>query len=85
MITPEQRVEEMGAGGLSGAPLLNRATQLIRTIHELSPELPIIGVGGIVKPEDAILLKDAGAKLVQVYTGMIYAGPGLIKDIVHSW
>jgi dihydroorotate dehydrogenase len=85
LITPEQRVEEMGAGGLSGAPLLNRATQLIRTINEHSPELPIIGVGGIVKPEDAILLKDAGAKLVQVYTGMIYAGPGLIKDIVHSW
>lgn len=67
-------------GGLSGRPLTARATEVIRYLARHT-SLPIIGVGGIVSPEDALEKLDAGATLVQVYTGLIYAGPGLVKQI----
>lgn len=74
--------EDIGAGGLSGHPLKERATEVIRYLYEKSNKtLTIIGVGGISSPEDAIEKLNAGAKLVQVYTGMIYEGPGLIREI----
>jgi len=69
-------------GGLSGKPLTNRATEVIRFLSEKSNKsFPIIGVGGIHSEEDALEKLDAGASLVQLYTGFIYEGPGLIKRI----
>jgi dihydroorotate dehydrogenase len=69
-------------GGLSGKPLTKRSTEVIRFLSEKSNKaFPIIGVGGIHSPEDALEKLDAGADLVQLYTGFIYEGPGLIKKI----
>ncbi len=69
-------------GGLSGKPLNKRATEVIRFLSEKSNKsFPIIGVGGIHSAEDALEKLEAGASLVQLYTGFIYEGPGLIKDI----
>lgn len=70
------------AGGLSGKPLLKRSTEVIRFLSQKSKNaFPIIGVGGIHSPEDAIEKLEAGASLIQLYTGFIYEGPGLIKRI----
>ncbi len=72
--------EEMG--GLSGKPLTNRSTEVIRFLSEKSNKaFPIIGVGGIHSAKDALEKLDAGASLLQLYTGFIYEGPKLIKDI----
>lgn len=69
-------------GGLSGKPLTKRATEVIRFLSEKSNKaFPIIGVGGIYSAEDALEKLDAGADLIQLYTGFIYEGPGLIKEI----
>ena len=69
-------------GGLSGKPLTNRSTEVIRFLAEKSNKaFPIIGVGGIHSAKDALEKLDAGADLVQLYTGFIYEGPKLIKDI----
>lgn len=69
-------------GGLSGAPLTARSTEVIRYISKRTEgKLPIIGVGGIMTPRDALDKLDAGATLIQLYTGMIYAGPGLVREI----
>ncbi|WP_375325043.1 quinone-dependent dihydroorotate dehydrogenase [Flagellimonas sp. GZD32] len=69
-------------GGLSGKPLTNRSTEVIRFLSEKSNKaFPIIGVGGIHSAEDALEKLDAGADLVQLYTGFIYEGPALIKKI----
>ncbi len=74
------RVQE--AGGLSGKPLRARATEVIRYLARKSGgRFPIIGVGGIHSPADAMEKMEAGAALVQLYTGFIYEGPGLIKSI----
>ena len=70
------------AGGLSGKPLTQRSTEVIRYLSQKSNKaFPIIGVGGIHSPQDAIDKLEAGASLVQLYTGFIYEGPGLIKAI----
>ncbi|WP_207422951.1 quinone-dependent dihydroorotate dehydrogenase [Desertivirga brevis] len=70
------------AGGLSGKPLTKRSTEVIRYISEKSGKaFPIIGVGGIQTAEDAIEKLEAGAALVQVYTGFIYEGPAIVKNI----
>lgn len=69
-------------GGLSGKPLKNRSTEVIRFLAEKSNKsFPIIGVGGIHSAQDALEKLDAGADLVQIYTGFIYEGPRLIKEI----
>jgi dihydroorotate dehydrogenase len=69
-------------GGLSGKPLRERSTEVIRYLSEKSNKaFPIIGVGGIHSAEDAIEKLDAGASLIQLYTGFIYEGPRLIKQI----
>lgn len=74
--------EQNETGGLSGKPLKERATEVIRFLSEKSNKaFPIIGVGGIMSPEDALEKLEAGASLVQVYTGFIYEGPKLIRDI----
>lgn len=73
------------AGGLSGAPVRNRSTKVIRTLaRELNGALPIIGVGGITEGFDAVEKIDAGASLVQIYSGFIYKGPALIADAVKA-
>lgn len=78
--SPENLTQE--AGGLSGKPLHNRSTEVIRFLSEKSNKaFPIIGVGGIHKPEDAIEKLDAGAALVQLYTGFIYEGPAAVRNI----
>lgn len=69
------------AGGLSGAPLRDRATEFVRTIKART-QLPVIGVGGIMTAGDAREKIEAGATLVQVYTGYIYRGPALLREIV---
>jgi len=72
-------------GGLSGQPVKDKSTQVIKLLAKaLDDKLPIIGVGGIASGEDAKEKMNAGAKLVQVYTGFIYQGPKLIKDIVKA-
>lgn len=69
-------------GGLSGAPLAPRATEVIRLLaRELAGALPIIGVGGILSGQDAREKMAAGASLVQIYTGLIYRGPSLVREI----
>lgn len=69
-------------GGLSGAPLRERSTQVIRYISQQTRgTLPIIGVGGISSAANAVEKLRAGAKLVQVYTGLVYRGPGLVREI----
>lgn len=80
--TPIERIQEIGAGGLSGKPLTKRATEVIRYLSDKSNKaFPIIAVGGIHSPEDAIEKLNAGASLVQIYTGFIYEGPGIVKRI----
>jgi dihydroorotate dehydrogenase len=80
--TPPSNLQSYGAGGLSGKPLTKRATEVIRYLSEKSQKsFPIIGVGGIHSAEDAIEKINAGASLVQVYTGFIYEGPAIAKRI----
>jgi dihydroorotate dehydrogenase len=80
--TSKPEIEAIGAGGLSGAPLRERSTEVIRYLHTHSDgAFPIIGVGGICSPQDALEKLEAGATLLQVYSGLVYAGPGLIKKI----
>ncbi len=79
--TDKIRVEQMGAGGLSGKPLTQKSTEIIRYIHRKSAgRIPIIAVGGIMTAQDALDKLNAGAVLVQLYTGFIYEGPDLIKE-----
>ena len=80
--TEKSFIEQIGAGGLSGKVLRNRATEVIRYLHTQSGgSFPIIGVGGINSPESAIEKLEAGASLIQLYTGFIYEGPMLVKAI----
>lgn len=76
------RLKEIGNGGVSGQPIKNQSTRVIKYLADTSNKaFPIIGVGGIHSAEDAIEKINAGADLVQVYTGFIYEGPSLIKKI----
>lgn len=78
--SPESLTKE--AGGVSGKPVKERSTEVIRYLHSKSNgAFPIIGVGGIHSAADAIEKLNAGASLVQIYTGLIYEGPALIKEI----
>ncbi|MGN6569307.1 MAG: quinone-dependent dihydroorotate dehydrogenase [Flavipsychrobacter sp.] len=80
--TPKDEVEKLGAGGLSGKPVKKRATEVISYIHKHSNgKIPIIAVGGIFTAADAREKLDAGASLVQVYTGFIYEGPAIAANI----
>ncbi|MEY3668163.1 MAG: hypothetical protein RL572_1703 [Pseudomonadota bacterium] len=73
------------AGGLSGAPLVDKSTHVIRVLHEaLGRSIPIIGVGGILSGDDAAAKIAAGASLVQLYTGFIYRGPALIAEALDA-
>jgi len=82
--TSGAEIAAIGAGGLSGAPVRERATTVIRYLRgKLGKEAVIIGVGGIDSPASAQEKLDAGADLVQVYTGLVYEGPGLVKGILR--
>ena len=77
-----KRLKEIGNGGISGQPIKNQSTKVIKYLSEKSNKsFPIIGVGGIHSAADALEKIEAGADLVQIYTGFIYEGPGLIKKI----
>ena len=81
----KQLIERTGAGGVSGKPLKQRSTEIVRYIaRKTEGRLPIIAVGGIFTPEDAREKLEAGASLVQVYTGFIYQGPDIAKNICKS-
>jgi dihydroorotate dehydrogenase len=72
----------IGPGGLSGKPLFDKSIEVIKYLHQQSQgRFPIIGVGGITCANDALKILDAGASLVQIYSGLVYAGPRLVKDI----
>ncbi|MBJ9984534.1 quinone-dependent dihydroorotate dehydrogenase [Acinetobacter sp. S40] len=74
------------SGGLSGAPVFEKSTECLRQFAKsLNGQIPLIGVGGITQGEHAIAKKDAGANLVQIYSGLIYTGPSLIKDCVSAF
>ncbi|MDG4838153.1 quinone-dependent dihydroorotate dehydrogenase [Micromonospora sp. WMMD967] len=73
------------AGGLSGRPLTGRAREVVAFVHrETGGRLPIIGVGGVLDPDDATRMFDAGASLVQLYTGFIYRGPALVRAAARA-
>jgi dihydroorotate dehydrogenase len=80
--TPAAQVEALGAGGISGAPLRRRALEVVGRIYERTGgAVPIIGVGGVMGADDAWALIRAGASLVQLYTGFVYGGPGIVRRI----
>ena len=80
--TSKSKIEKIGNGGLSGEPLKNKSTEVIRYISKkTNGNLPIIGVGGIMNPKDALDKIKAGADLIQLYTGFIYEGPSIVKKI----
>lgn len=80
--TPNEKIKEIGNGGLSGNPVKARSTEVIAYLHNKSNgAFPIIGVGGIDGPEAAKEKLTAGASLIQVYSGFVYQGPELVKDI----
>jgi len=80
--TDKDRVKQISNGGLSGAPIHNRACEVIRYLRSKMPaDYPIIASGGIMSADDAKKSLDAGAQLIQLYTGFIYEGPQLIKRI----
>lgn len=82
LTTSTERLQEIGNGGLSGQPIKEKTTQTIKYLADKSGKaFPIIGVGGIHSAEDALEKLEAGADLVQVYTGFIYEGPKLVKAI----
>jgi dihydroorotate dehydrogenase len=75
-------IDEIGDGGLSGKPLTIRATEVIRYLRQsLGKDICIIGVGGIMRPEDAVEKMNAGANLIQIYSGFIYNGPSFVRNI----
>jgi dihydroorotate dehydrogenase len=82
LLTDKSTVEQAGVGGLSGKPVAQRSTEVIRYLHTKSGgAFPIIGIGGIHSEKDALEKLAAGASLIQLYTGFIYEGPSLIRRI----
>ncbi len=80
--TPRARVEALGAGGVSGRPLRERALEVVGLVwRETRGELPVVGVGGIFDARDAWERIRAGASLVQLYTGFVYGGPTVVRDV----
>ena len=73
------------AGGLSGAPVFEKSTERLRQFSKiLDGRMPLIGVGGIVSGDQAVIKQQAGASLIQVYSGLIYTGPTLVKDCIDA-
>lgn len=82
LTTDKESVAAIGDGGMSGAPLFEKSLSFVKYIHQrTNGQLPIIAVGGIMSPEKAKAMLDAGASLIQVYSGFIYNGPAFVKEI----
>jgi dihydroorotate dehydrogenase len=79
--TSAAQVEAIGAGGLSGAPLGHRSREVVAYLHQAAPQVPIVGVGGIMSGSDALAMRAAGATLLQTYSGFVYRGPSLLREI----
>lgn len=80
--TSKEKLQQIGNGGLSGRAIAKSSTRVVSWLHEmLQRKKPIVGVGGIDSPESALEKFEAGASLIQIYTGLVYEGPGLIKKI----
>lgn len=85
LLTHANKISRIGAGGLSGAPLKEKNTALLQYIHnKTAGKIPLIASGGIFSAEDALEKREAGASLVQVWTGFIYEGPGIAKKICQA-
>lgn len=83
LLTDKERVEFIGEGGLSGAPLFEKSLEVVKYIHQRTQgNLPIIAVGGISTPEQAYQMLEAGASLIQIYTSYIYEGPAIVKKML---
>lgn len=79
----QEKIDAIGNGGMSGAPLFEKNLRLVKYIHDKTGgNLPIIGVGGIMSPRQAKQMLDAGASLIEIYSGFIYEGPSLVKRIL---
>ena len=82
LTTPSSQIEKIGMGGLSGKPLTKRSTEVLQYLrNKLGADFPIISVGGIMSEQDALEKIQAGATLIQLYSGFIYEGPSLVKRI----
>ena len=80
--TADDRIKAIGKGGMSGSPITSKSLDVVRKIHDrTSGSVPIIAVGGIMSVKDAMNMFEAGASLIQLYTGFIYEGPGLVRRI----
>ena len=85
LTTPREKVEKIGNGGLSGAPLFERSLALVRYIHDKTEgRLPVIGVGGIMNADQATQMLQAGASLIEICTGFVYEGPIAVKNILKD-
>jgi len=85
LISPGDKLTKFGSGGLSGAPLKSRSTEVVKYIYDKSfGMIPIIAVGGIFTAADAMEKIQAGASLVQLYTGFIYEGPSIVRNICNG-
>ena len=83
--TDRTALDRLGSGRLSGAPLTARAVEIVRRIHPRSGgTYPIIGAGGLMSADGVRAMLDAGADLVQLYTGCVYHGPGLIREVCRA-
>lgn len=83
--TNPDRIKHIGNGGLSGSPLFRKSLELVKHIHAYTKgRLPIVGSGGISTPDQAQQMLDAGASLLEIYTGFIYEGPAVVKKIVKG-
>lgn len=80
--TPPAQLDRIGAGGLSGAPLTARSRKVVAHVRKRIGDRPLVGVGGVRTAADAQAVRDAGADLVQLYTGFVYGGPTTVKQIV---
>lgn len=79
----QEKIDEIGNGGMSGAPIYKKNLELVKYIHSRSEgKLPIVGVGGIMSPQQAQEMLEAGASLIEIYSGFVYEGPALIKKII---
>lgn len=80
--TDVSKIKDMGMGGLSGKPVQLMSDEVLKYIHSKAPQIGLIGVGGIATSQDAARKMKAGAKLVQVYTGFIYEGPSIVRNML---
>ena len=86
LVTPPGQLHQIGQGGLSGKPLRKRSTEIVRYLNEKTKgSIPIIASGGVFTAEDAKEKLDAGASLVQVWTGFIYEGPAIVRNILRNF